>query len=140
MIISLMGNNGSEDKTISRRNYKSCTDLVFETIYKHQHQYAPLKLLFKLIGKEKKDKLQNKTLYEEKRPVGYALWSISVWSDRLKQRLYYRIFKTGYLYDQYFDLKYLDIPTRFANGWISFSKVEIYMEIRKRLTTTLDLR
>jgi thymidylate kinase len=135
MIIAFMGNDGSGKTTISRQVHRFFTDLGFETIYKHEYEYAILRFLFKLIGKEKVEKSQNKMLYQKKRPVRYTLWPILVWFDLLMQYFYYRIFKRRsvilldrYPYDQYLSFKYLGILTKFTEWlYLHFPKPDIHL-------------
>jgi thymidylate kinase len=61
MIIAFMGNDGSGKTTIAWQIHKFFTDLGFETIYKHEHEYVILGFLLKLIRKEKKELKQLKS-------------------------------------------------------------------------------
>src|SRR5215211_2842044 len=135
MIIAFMGNDGSGKTTISRQIHKFFTDLGFETIYKHEYEYAIFGFLFKLIGKEKVEKSRNKMLYQNKKPVSYTLWPILVWFDLLMQYVYYRIFKRRsvilldrYPYDQYLSFKYLGILTKFTEWlYLHFPKPDMHL-------------
>jgi thymidylate kinase len=61
MIIAFMGNDGSGKTTIAWQIHKFFSDLGFETIYEHEHQYLILRFLFKFVMKEKRHLLQLKT-------------------------------------------------------------------------------
>lgn len=56
-----MGNDGSGKTTISWQIHKFFTDLGFETIYEHEHQYVILRFLFKIVMKEKRELQQVKS-------------------------------------------------------------------------------
>jgi thymidylate kinase len=135
MIIAFMGNDGSGKTTISRQIHKFFTDLGFETIYKHEYEYAILRFLFKLVGKEKIEKSRNEMLVQKKRSVSYTLWPILVWLDLLVQYVYYKIFKRRsvilldrYPYDQYLSFKYLGILTKFTEWlYLHFPKPDMHM-------------
>ena len=71
MIISFMGNDGSGKTTLTWQIHKFFTDLGFETIYKHEHEYVILGFLFKLIGREKKSLKSSKA---KEISAGKSLW------------------------------------------------------------------
>lgn len=135
MIIAFMGNDGSGKTTISRQIHRFFTDLGFETIYKHEHEYAILRFLFKLMGKENLNKSRNEMLVQKKRSISYTLWPILVWSDLLMQYIYYRIFKRRsvilldrYPYDQYLSFKYLGTITKFTEWlYLHFPKPDMHL-------------
>jgi thymidylate kinase len=135
MIIAFMGNDGSGKTTLSRQIHKFFTGLGFETIYKHEYEYAILRFLFKLVGRKKIEKSRNEMLAQKKRSVTYTLWPILVWFDLLLQYVYYRIFKRRavilldrYPYDQYMSFKYLGVLTKFT-GWLylHFPKPDMHL-------------
>ena len=135
MIIAFMGNDGSGKTTVSWQIQKFFTGLGFETIYKHEYEYAILRSLFKLVRKEKIEKLRNEMLVQKKRSVSYTLWPILVWFDLLVQYVYYRIFKRRsvilldrYPYDQYLSFKYLGILTKFTEWlYLHFPKPDMHL-------------
>jgi thymidylate kinase len=135
MIIAFMGNDGSGKTTISRQIHKFFADLGFETIYKHEYEYAILRFLFKLIGKKKLEKSRNEMMVQKKRSVSYTLWPILVWFDLLMQYVYYRIFKRRsvilldrYPYDQYLSFKYLGTITKFTEWlYLHFPKPDMHL-------------
>src|SRR5215217_7472574 len=61
MIIAFIGNDGSGKTTIAWQIHKFFTDLGFETIYKHEHEYVILRFLLKLLGRENKELKQLKS-------------------------------------------------------------------------------
>jgi thymidylate kinase len=135
MIITFMGNDGSGKTTISWQIHKFFTGLGFETKYKHEYEYAILRSLFKLVRKEKMEKLRNEMLVQKKRSVSYTLWPILVWFDLLVQYVYYRIFKRRsvilldrYPYDQYLSFKHLGVLTRFTEWlYLHFPKPDMHL-------------
>jgi thymidylate kinase len=135
MIIAFMGNDGSGKTTISWQIHKFFTDLGFETIYKHEYEYAILRFLFKLVGDEKTERSRNEMLVQKKRSVRYTLWPILVWFDLLIQYIYYKAFKRRsiilldrYPYDQYLSFKYLGVVTRFTEWlYLHFPKPDMHL-------------
>jgi thymidylate kinase len=124
MIITFMGNDGSGKTTISRQIHKFFSNVGFETVYKHEYEYATLRFLFKLVGEKKLERSRNEMLVQKKRSASYTLWPILVWFDLLLQYLYYSIFKRRtiiildrYPYDQYLSFKYLGTLTKFTE-WL----------------------
>jgi thymidylate kinase len=111
------------------------TSLGFETIYKHEYEYAILGFLFKLVGRKKIEKSRNEMLVQKKRSVAYSLWPILVWFDLLLQYVYYRIFKRRaiilldrYPYDQYMSFKYLGLLTKFTEWlYLHFPKPDMHL-------------
>jgi thymidylate kinase len=61
MIIAFMGNDGTGKTTLAWQIHKFFTELGFEAIYKHEHQYVILRFLLKLLGKENKELKQLKS-------------------------------------------------------------------------------
>jgi hypothetical protein len=61
MIIAFIGNDGSGKTTIAWQIHKFFTDLGFETIYKHEHEYVILRFLLKLLRREKRELKQLKS-------------------------------------------------------------------------------
>jgi thymidylate kinase len=135
MIIAFMGNDGSGKTTIAWQIHKFLTSLGFETIYKHEYEYAILGFLFKLVGRKKIEKSRNEMLVQKKRSVAYSLWPILVWFDLLLQYVYYRIFKRRaiilldrYPYDQYMSFKYLGLLTKFTEWlYLHFPKPDMHL-------------
>lgn len=135
MIIAFMGNDGSGKTTISRQIEKFFTDLGFETIYKHEYEYAILRFLFKLAGQKRIEKSRDEMLVQKKRSVSYTLWPVLVWFDLLVQYLYFRLFKRRsvilldrYPYDQYLSFKYLGTLTKFTEWlYLHFPKPDMHL-------------
>lgn len=135
MIIAFMGNDGSGKTTLSWQIHKFFIGLGFETIYKHEYEYAILGFFFRLVGRKKIDKSRKEMLVQKKRSVTYTLWPLLVWFDLMLQYLYYRIFKRRavilldrYPYDQYMSFKYLGILTKFTEWlYLHFPKPDIHM-------------
>ena len=119
-----MGNDGSGKTTIAKELVKIFGELGFEVIYKHEYEYAILRILFKLIGQNRIEKSRKEMIVEKKKSWKYYLWPLLVWFDILLQYIYFKIFKRKsviildrYLYDHYMSFKYLGHLTRFTE-WL----------------------
>ena len=124
MIIALSGNDGSGKTTIAKKLVEIFRDLGFKVIYKHEYEYAILRILFKLIGQNRIEKSRKEMIVEKKKNWKYYLWPLLVWFDISLQYIYFKIFKRKsviildrYLYDHYMSFKYLEYLTRFTE-WL----------------------
>lgn len=127
-----MGNDGSGKTTIAKSVANMLRELGFRTKYKHEYDYAIIKGLFKIIGKERISKSRKEMIVEKKRSVVYQIWPILVWTDTLLQYLYYNVFRRDeiiildrYAYDQYLSYAHLGNLTRFTKWlYLHFPKPE----------------
>jgi len=124
MIIAFMGNDGSGKTTIAREVANIFSDLGFEVRYKHEYEYAVLKILFQMVGAKKINRERKAMIVERKKSWKYNLWPILVWFDVHCSLFYFKLFKRKsvvildrYLYDHYLSFKYLGYLTRFSE-WL----------------------
>lgn len=128
-----MGNDGSGKTTTSKQVFNFFKELGFDVLYKHEYEYAILRVAFKLLGKQNLKKSRDEMLIERKRSLKYIIWPILVWFDLLAQYCYYKVFRRNsiilldrYPYDQYLSFRYLGTLTRFSEWlYLHFPKPDV---------------
>ena len=124
MIICLMGNDGSGKTTIAKALLRIFKDLGFEAIYKHEYQYTILRLLFRVVGKDRIDSERKKMFSESKVGWQNRLWPFLVWFDSCLSYFYFTFIKKKsivildrYLFDHLMSFKKLGYLTT-ASKWL----------------------
>jgi thymidylate kinase len=156
MIIALIGNDGSGKTTVAKELAGVFKDIGFDVVYKHEYDYAILKFLFRIGGKERIEKARQEMLVDRKKDWKFKIWPFLVWFDTFVQHVYYSLFKRNsmvildrYPYDHYVSFGYLDALTTLSEWlYLHFPRPDLVIPLwvepeiafeRKRVTHSYQL-
>jgi len=118
-----MGYDGSGKTTIAKHLKKFFKKLGFDVAYKHEYDYAILRV-FRILAAKKYENYKERMITGQKKSGIHLIWPCLVWIDLMIQFLYLKIFKRKalvifdrYFFDHYLSFLYLNTHTKLSK-WL----------------------